>query len=230
MFRSKILLFTVLGCFVLCAVGQETPKPTLIDDHEAIPCDETLGRIDAFFSELSRFPDNSGLIVLSAPPAAKSWLIFRQTIIEHQANWRSFDSSRFQIIRARSQRELRVQFWRIPPGTNSPSILDVDMSYDIPKTVPPFLMGDETRMGDQICPEVNDGEIFAKFLKENRGARGNIVIRDNSPTRGRQKAARMKRNFELKYGIAASRLRTFTAKLTRPSNHDEAIVEYWYLP
>jgi len=92
------------------------------------------------------------------------------------------------------------------------------------------MMGEETKMGDQICPVVDDGEIFAKFLKENSGARGNIVIRDNSLTRARRKAARTKLDFESKYGISGSRLRTFTAKLTRPSNHDEAILEYWYLP
>jgi hypothetical protein len=92
------------------------------------------------------------------------------------------------------------------------------------------MMGDETKFGDQICPEVHDAEIFGKFLQENVGARGNIVIRDTSPTRARRKAERTKKQFESQYGIPASRLRIFTARLTRPSNHDEAIVEYWYLP
>jgi hypothetical protein len=92
------------------------------------------------------------------------------------------------------------------------------------------MMGDETKMGDQICPEVDDGEIFARFLRENATARGNIVIRDTSLARARRKAGRMKRKFGSRYGISGSRLRTFTGKLMWPSSHDEPIVEYWYLP
>lgn len=216
---------------LIVSVYEQGPtEAVLVDDHGSIACDDTLGRIDGFFSELNRFPDNSGLIVLSAPQEEKSWLIFRQTIIEHQTKWRSFDARRFRLIRAISNVELKVQFWRIPPGADTPLIANVDMSYDIPRNVRPFMMGDETKMGDQICPEIDDQEIFARFLKENLAARGNIVIRDNSLAQARRRAARMKRTFESKYGIPSSRLRTFTGKLTQPSNHDEPIVEYWYLP
>jgi hypothetical protein len=228
--RSKILLLAFVGLFVVRVFGQGAPEPILIDEHGEIPCDDTLSRIDIFFSELSRFPDSSGLVVLSAPLEDKARLIFRQTIIEYQTKWRSFDSSRFQIIRARANEGLTVQFWRIPPGSDAPLIADVDMSFAVPKTIRPFMMGYETKMGDQICPEVDDGEIFARFLGENRTARGHIVIRDNSFARARRSAARAKRKFESKYGISGSRLRTFTGKLMWPASHDEPIVEYWYLP
>lgn len=213
----------------LGATSQAVPEAILVDEHGEIPCDDTLSRIDVFFSELRNNPIDSGLVVISGIPENKHRILFRQTIIEHQIKWRQFDAARISFLRSKSE-ETRVQFWRIPPGANAPAIKDVDISYTIPETVKPFLMGDETKFGDQICPEVDDGKIFAKFLNENRTARGNIVVRDNSARRARHRSSAIVRKFSQKYGIPASRLRTFTAKLQKPSNHDEAVVEYWYLP
>lgn len=227
--RRTFLLTVLLLMPGLRATSQPVPITILVDEHGEIPCDDTLGRIDVFFSELRNNPTNSGLVVISGMPENKHRILFRQTIIQHQIQWRQFDASRIRFLRSRSE-ETKVQFWRIPPGADTPDIKDLDMSYTIPRTVQPFLMGEETKLGDQICPEVDDGEIFAKFLKENPSARGNIVVRDNSPGQARGKASAFVRRFSRKYGISPVRLRSFAAKLMYPPNHDEAVIEYWYLP
>ena len=227
---SRVYLIAILlMVFAVCANGQETSNAVLVDEHGEIACDDTLGRIDGFFSELRNNPGDSGLVVISGMPENKHRIVFRQTIIEHQIKWRQFDPARIRFLRSKSQ-ETKVQFWRIPPGATTPNIKDVDMSYKIPETVKQFLMGYETKMGDQICPEVDDGEIVAKFMKENPTARVNIVVRNDSPKRARRMASAIIRAFNQKYSIPVFRLRTFTAKFTRPSKDDGIIVEYWYLP
>lgn len=227
--RSFGLAIVLVLSLAVLGRGQEPLKAILSDEHSEIPCDDTLSRIDSFLAELRENPEDTGLVVLSGAPENKHRIVFRQMVVQRHMKWRQFDLSRIRFLRARSV-ETTVQFWRIPLGADDPKINEVDMSLTIPKNVKPFLMGYQTKIGDQICPEIDDAEIFASFLKANRSARGNIVIRERSTTHARQKAASILRQFERKYGISAVRLRTFTAVHTYSSDHDEFIVEYWYLP
>jgi hypothetical protein len=147
-----------------------------------------------------------------------------------QTKWRGFDASRFRIVRANSAEVLSVQFWRIPSGANEPEVKGLDLSYILPNGIKPFIVGYETKFGDQICPEIQDARIFANFLKENRNSRANIVVRGSSKRKAERQAARIVNTFQTKYGIRRFRLRTFIRPLQMPPNHDEDIVEYWYLP
>jgi hypothetical protein len=81
----------------------------------------------------------------------------------------------------------------------------------------------------QICPKIDNLEIFANFLRDNPTARGNIVARDKSRSRARRRAAGVMKEL-ISHGISKKRLRTFTGFFQKPSNHDELIVEYWFLP
>ena len=227
--KKVVPLFIFIYLLLSTSLFGQQLEAILVDEHGEIPCDDTLGRIDSFFSELRNNPNDLGFVVISSTPENKHRVLFRQAIVQHQIKWRQFDATRIRFLRSKGA-ETRVQFWRIPPGANAPDIEDVDLSYTIPENVKPFLMGEETKFGDQICPEVDDDEIFAKFLKENRTARGNLVVRDYSSKRARRTAAGVLRTFKQKYGIPASRLRTFTANFTLSSIHYEAVIEYWYLP
>ncbi|MGE3168333.1 MAG: hypothetical protein AB7G18_14770 [Pyrinomonadaceae bacterium] len=210
--------------------GQEPPKAVLVDEHGELPCDDTLGRIDMYFAELSHNPGSSGLITISGPPDKKHRIAFRQAIIENHAKWRGFDTQRFKIITLNSTDALKLQFWRIPLGADEPKLSGIDTSYQILPSISPFMMGIETEIGDQICPEVDDLEIFGRFLIHNPSSRGIIVVRERTLAKARAKGSRLLRTFEREYGIPSSRLRIFPRKRSIPSDNFEPIVEYWYLP
>lgn len=141
-----------------------------------------------------------------------------------------FDAKRLRIIRLNSTPELTLQFWRIPLGADEPKLSGIDMSYQIQPSISPFMMGFETEIGDQICPEVDDAEIFGRFLIHNPSSRGNIVVRERTLAKARAKGARLLRTFKRKFGIPTSRLRIFPRKRSMTSDNFEPIVEYWYLP
>jgi len=85
-------------------------------------------------------------------------------------------------------------------------------------------------MDPDICPPIDHLGIFAGFLEDNPAARGNIVVRDNSRSAARRWAAGIVRKLESTHGIQRNRFRIFIADFEKPSNYNEARVEYWYLP
>lgn len=224
---SAILL---LG-FGLVAYGQVLQEPILVDEYYYLaPCDDLIGRLDGYLGELQRYPDQAGVIVLRNIPTNRPSSAILQAIIEAWMDYREFDRRRIAFVRADANQQSR-QFWRIPPGSGKPVIEQVIPGFQMSEAVTkPFLLAEETRFGEQICPPIDDFSIFAGFLKDNPTARGNIVVRDASPSIARRRAAGILRKLRSTHGIEPKRLRIFTARFEQPSNHDEAIVEYWYLP
>jgi hypothetical protein len=226
---SCVLLLILMLAIPFVGMSQQ-PTAILRDEHGNVPCDESLGRLDAFFSDLSSHPDSSGLVSISSSLEYKVRSVFRQEMIEQHTKSRGFDASRFKIVRADSEQKTNVQFWLIPPGAAEPKIKGMDMSYTLPQGSKPFMLGYETVIGDQICPPVSDAAVFARFLKENRSARGNIVIRDDSRARARRRADRILKTLGRFYGIRRSRLNIFIARREGPRNYYGPILEYWFLP
>ena len=225
-----LVLIAVIA-LIADSVGQETPKAVLVDEHGMLPCDDNLGRIDTWYAELSNNPRSVGLVVITTPPEKKHLGVFRELMMKAHAKFRGVaDALVFRYVRVNSGSDFKVQLWRIPPGGNEPEIEKIDMSLLLPKHIDPFILGTEYKFGDQICPEISDEPVFADFLKANSDARGNIVVRDRTIGNARAKSARILRNFQNRYGISRHRLRVFPATLTKPSNHDEPVIEYWYLP
>jgi hypothetical protein len=224
---------SVIGFFAVSGEGtiaQERPEPVLVDEHGRLPCDDLLGRLDLYFSELSKDPSSVGVAILSSTRGDKRLAVFRQHFIEAHARDRGFTSNPIKFIRTISGDSLSVQLWRVPAGGQEPSVSNVDSTYGLPDTFEPLMFGVEYIYGDDICPEVEDQPIFAKFLEGNPASRGNIVVRDRSIERARRKADRIRYVFRTKYGITSSRLRFFTRMASRSALMREPIVEYWYLP
>lgn len=220
----------VMTALHVCISGQVTTEPILVDEYGSAPCDDFLGRLDVYIWEMKAHPDSKGLIVIRNPSDRRHGSVMLKRMMEAWFGYREFASRRVQVVRVDGKGYQR-QFWRIPPGAVSPEIGPPALAFQISDTVRnPFMLANETKFGEQICPQVDDQAIYADFLKANPSARGNIVVRDDSETRARKKATAIRRKLKRKYGIAGSRLRTFTALLTMPSNTDEPIVEYWYLP
>lgn len=223
------LISILLLAFGVGTNGQEPPKAVLVDEYSVTPCGDFVGRLDVFLSEFRPNPASTGLIVISHSPEMRHSSMMLKSMMEAHFKWRGFDGSRIEIARIDADKQNR-QFWRLPPGAGRPKLERVIDGYQVSDVVrKPFMLTEETTFGTN-CPEIDDQPIYAEFLKANPTARGNIVVRDSSETNARRRAGRVLRTFRTKYGISRSRIRTFVAKLERPANHDQSIVEYWYLP
>ncbi len=228
------LIAILLLLFGVGSRGQEPPKAVLVDEHGQLPCDDSLGRLDVWYAEISNHSGSIGLAVISGAREEKHLIAFRHSLMETNARFRgASEQLKLKYVRAVSRGPLMVQLWRIPAGASEPRIENVDNTYTLPNDIRPFLLGKEypDYLGDNICPgEPADQRIFASFLKENPSSRGNIVVRERTLAKARAKGARLLRTFKLEYGIPSSRLRIFPRKRSIPSDNFEPIVEYWYLP
>ena len=229
---SRICFLAILVLTLdLHADSQAQQTAILVDEYSySPPCDDFLGRLDAYLGELRNHPDWTGVVVLRNTPAKRHLSAILQATIESWLDFREFDRRRIEYVRADGNEHLR-QFWRRPPGARNPSVEHVIPGFQMSEAITkPFLLIEDERYGPHICPEIDEFEVFAGFLRDNPTARANIVVRDDSPSVARRKAARIVRKLEKDHGIQPKRIRSFIARIERPSNHDEAIVEYWYLP
>lgn len=230
---QKCIVWSIFTCVCIVLAptnrAQEAPNAILIDEYTVTACDESLGRLDVYLSELRTHTSSRGVIMLQNTPERRHRSVIWQEMMKAHFKFRDFDNSRIDFIRIDGPNELR-QFWRIPDGAGMPDIGAIAIGYELSEAMSePFILVTENKFGG-ICPEIDAARVFAAFLKGNKTARGNIVVRDDSFLRARRKAARILGTIERKYGISRKRLRTFPSRLQKTSKQDEAIVEYWYLP
>ena len=234
--RGFLLVALFVIVFASTGASQEMPKALLVDEHGLFPCDDTLGRLDAWYAELGNNPNSVGLAVISGPPEEKHRIAFRQSLMEASAKARRVSETlKLKYVRAASPGPVMVQLWRIPAGAQEPRIENVDNTHVLPNDIKPFLLGKEypdyLNDNDIICPgKPSDQRIFAAFLKDNQSARGNIVVRARTISKAQTRAAQILQTFRRRYGIPPSRFRVFPRKRSVPRNNLEPIVEYWYLP
>jgi hypothetical protein len=229
MVRTLIyIVFICFGIFAASGLGQEAPRAVLLDEHGRLACDDSLSRIDLFFAELAKESSARGFVVISGNPEEKVSVAFREAMIVSHTTWRNFPAERFDIVRALSDDELKVQYWILPPGAERPNLVSIDTTYALRKELKPFMLASEGGVGS-TCTEVNDRDIFARFLKDNPAARGNFVVRERTLARAEAKGRRLVREFGSQYGISRKRLRVFT-DTRRANDHNVPLVEYWFLP
>ena len=227
--RRICLLTLLLLTPSLRSDGQVPVEAILVDQYSYSPgCDDFIGRLDVFLGELRNHPDSTGVIVLRNKPSLRHRTRILEATIESWLDYREFDRRRIEFIRADGDEHSR-SFWRVPPGAPKPSVERGFLGSQMVNKKP-FLLTEESRFGTHICPEIDRLKIFAGFLKDNPTARGNIVVRDGSQSVARRRAASIVRKLQSIHGIQRRRLSSFIARFERPSNHDEAVVEYWYLP
>ena len=109
------LIAILLLAFSACVNGQESPKAVLADEHGLFPCDDTLGRLDAWYAELSNNPNSIGLAVISGPPEKKHLSVFRQYLMDANPRFRGASKElQLKYVRANSPGEVKIQLWRVP--------------------------------------------------------------------------------------------------------------------
>ncbi|PYS99554.1 MAG: hypothetical protein DMF63_10730 [Acidobacteria bacterium] len=229
MLKSKIsCILVLLTILSMNGQGQWLPKPILIDEHRSLPCDDLMSRWDAFYMELNDNPNSTGFIVIANRAEKRRESVLRQLWIERYTRYRGFDLSRIKIVRTLSDADLRISYWRVPTGASEPTV-SVDASYEIPRTLKPFLFGSSDFPDMPECSEIDDGRILARFLTANPSSRANLVFRARSIQRAGKEAAEVVSNLVKQYGVSRSRIRVFLRR-DRSQPDQYPMSEYWFLP
>jgi len=63
------LIAILLLAFGVGATGQEPPKAVLIDEFSMLTCDDFLGRLDMYLSELRNVPASKGVVIIGTTQA-----------------------------------------------------------------------------------------------------------------------------------------------------------------
>jgi hypothetical protein len=233
---ERIYYFTIVAIALVllaggsAAISQEFPKAILVEEHGSIPCDDSSARLDAFYLDLYNHPGSTGFISIANAAEKRRDSIFRKDSIELYARMRQFDVSRIKIVRTLNDGEMRITFWRVPPGATDPTI-NIDDSYEVPRTTKSFMFGWEDNSADDICPPINHGEIFARFLKANPHARANLVSREDSILSAKRNATAMVTKLVKRYGVPRGRIRIFLQERKRSRLAAWAPdIEFWFLP
>jgi hypothetical protein len=94
------------------------PKAVPIDEFTGLSNDDVRQRLDAFFSELQNYPDNTGYIIIYGPPRQ---VTARERLIRNHIAFRQIDASRIVIVQGGEEAEVRVRLLRVPPGADPPT-------------------------------------------------------------------------------------------------------------
>lgn len=213
--------------------AQETPVATLVDEFRTVGnCERGLAATDNFMSELGNNPASQGYVVIYREGDRQNSARGRRREIENWVKTRQYDPSRITFLDGTVQVEAKTQFWLVPPGAEAPGVEPDDpKAVEMPQPAAPaatdptkpYIFTAEYSDGIDGCKDPFDKEGFAQTLKDEPGARGNIVIRAND--RAAYRKAEREILAELaSLGVKVSRLKTFYVKDSLFS------IELWFLP
>lgn len=202
--RLSFLIFL----FTVAAIGQETPKPRLIDEFARLSCCCDLSaRMDLLFAELRANPGSIGYVVVAQLPSGT--LHWRENYFDGYVGYRGFDEDRVMIVRKPGvQDPLATEVWIVPPGASMNGTFAGEESYvlDTNKRKVLFYNGD---YGDSLCYNEPPFRLLAKYLQADPGWKANIAIGATTKREyeGEQKA--VVDRFRAFYGVDSNRLRFF---------------------
>jgi len=210
------------------------PKPVLSDEFPTtVQCEDGNARLDAFFAELSNNPDNQGYIIIYASPARARAAHNREQLARNYMRFRKFDPSRITVVRGPYRKNAITQFWRVPPGSAAPDMLQADAVA--PPEAPtkadpskPYIYA--TRYADGLAEcqvPMYDLKAYAEVLNTERRSRGRIVIAEPSRANFNREMREIQAELNA-HGVAKTRV-TYIYKYVRPNRAME-LTELWVLP
>jgi len=136
--------------FLVAAVGQETPKPRLVDEFARLSCCCDLSaRMDMLFSELGANPGSMGYVVIGQPPGGT--LHWRENYFDGYIRYRGFDENRVTIVRKPGvPDQLATEIWIVPPGASMDGTFAGEETYVLNDTKRKSLFYDGD-YGDSLC-------------------------------------------------------------------------------
>jgi hypothetical protein len=226
-FSLCCLLFLFVLTMPFGVSAQSYASAVLIDEFEVFPCSEFRFSMDNFMTELLKEPGSEGYILNSGPRQNLASIVWREELQKTQIEMRRFPISRITFDRSIASEKVVTQLWKIPQHGIRPVVSGQIKSLALDKTKPFFLIEDSF-YNDSECPDVNHTKVFARFLKANPQARGNLVIFGTS-TRELASREREVRSTLKAEGISPTRVKYFR-RIYRYSPQFPKGVEYWYLP
>lgn len=209
--------------FAIQAIGQEPPKPILVDEFANIPCGDLQGRLDVFLQEINRKDGSVGYIVISSDPKQSSRGKVREKFIDGYPRFRQFSENRIKVFRATLSPPLHAQMWLVPFGADFSIQPLPDEEYKITATRRKFVFYSESgEIG--ACYTGPPFRLLARYLKVNRDYSANIAIGSTSSSSFRESKAETAKLFTNNYGIDRKRLRFFRVRTT---DNDWPIYDLW---
>jgi len=121
-------IIAIIGMSIVVTISsvaiypQEPSKAVLVDEFSILPCDDFLGRLDVYLSELKNAPANKGHVIIRNQPGERHRSVFIQESIKAHLEWRGWKGQPLEYVRADKDGKELVQFWRLPPGSEEPEL------------------------------------------------------------------------------------------------------------
>lgn len=222
--QKFFLVFAVLFSFQIC-FGQEKSKAELYLDMGYNSCDTTKGFINDLYVELGNNPNLKALIVIygeqNNPLKSYKYESLMKDII---ANFLKYDPDLVSFAHAKSEKNLRVEFWLIPSEAEKPTFSEENWDYILPVTTKPFTFYQDNWRAEW-CETTFDAELYSKLLLNNQNLHGNIIIREKSVTEFRKIQKKLSDELNKNYQVPLNRLKFSYAKSNKTK-----LVEYWLVP
>jgi hypothetical protein len=196
---------------VVAAVGQESPKPRLVDEFGRLGCCCDLSaRMDMLFAELGANPGSMGYVVVAQPPAGtQHW---RENYFDGYIRYRGFDEDRVVIVRkAGVQDPLATEIWIVPPGASMDGTFAREETYVLNETKRKFLFYDGD-YGDSLCYNRPPFRLLAKYLRADNQWTANISIGAQTTKLFEKEKKEVEGRFKNEYHVDPDRLRFFRTK------------------
>jgi hypothetical protein len=228
---SRIFL-TVLILIVTAKLGaaQETPRAVMIGkiDDCCIP-DRIRGRIINFLQEINSAPGSRGLAIIGSEENLSPTSFFFFNEITGRAEYHRFDAARLTVIRAKRPGEVSVEFWKVPTGADTSSLIANQWPFEVSNFDKPYELGNTFR---------EDGfslsyELCANFLLANPRLRGKIIVYDKTLKAKRKEANVWLKALSEQYKVPRKQL-IVSYRPAKPfnngSNQKYSDVEFWLVP
>jgi hypothetical protein len=113
------VLFLVLMLMSSVAFAQtdEKPKAIKFDEFETATNGFVKMKLDAFYAELGNNPNSQGYIINYG---INKEIALRERQIRDSIIWRKNDVSRVSIVRGGFWKNVKTEFWVVPPGADHP--------------------------------------------------------------------------------------------------------------
>ena len=223
--RISIALSILVILASSVSMGQNSKESILVDEFGSYPCDGFRGRIDILLSELQRNPGWDGIVINMGRGEDEIWAVMREEMIRNHITFRGFDASRITYSRQPAD-EFKTQFFRVP--SSHPEQSDFSKNYVLASVTTPVVLEDYDF--DDLCPPLNDLQLFATLLEQNQAARATILVRGRTLREARKKEKEVSHYLIDERKIAPSRLKLF---LTEKPDFDygmDPVAEYRFIP
>jgi hypothetical protein len=225
--KRRVFVHLIFALLVsLNVLGQEPPKPELVDEFGELPCEDLLGRTDALAAQLDREPGTRAAILIR-PTKVNIKGVHRRLMIASTLRLRGVPDDRFAIYQGTptAHGQIETQYWKLQTDATATFEGATLWAEEKPDVSSPFIFGYEDEIG--ICPTFVPKN-FAKLILSNPGSRGHIVVRSGADSGYVNRfffANQWTKELVEKQGIPRTRLRLFFAKGTALTE-----AEFWFVP